>query len=46
MTNTTFDNNFVNFSPNVTKFGMLIDIVDIDMSHDFGGYGYNFGRKV
>ena len=37
--NTTFDNNFVNFSLNVTKCGLLIDIVDIDKSHDFGCYG-------
>ena len=40
--NTTFVNNFINFSLNVTKFGMLVDIVDMDRSHDFGCYGYNF----
>ena len=34
--NTTFDNHFVNFSLNVTKFGIVIDIVEIDKSHDFG----------
>ena len=28
--NTTFYNNFVIYSLNVTKFGMLIDIVEID----------------
>ena len=33
MQNTTFDNSVGNFSPNVTRFGMLIDIVDIDKSH-------------
>ena len=36
MENTTFDNNFVNFSQNVTTFGMLIDFVKIDKLHDFG----------
>ena len=30
----TCDNTFVNFSLNVTKFGMLINIVVIDKSHD------------
>ena len=44
--NTFFDNNFVNFSPNVTKFAMLIDIVDIDRSRHFGCYEYNFGGKL
>ena len=31
MENTTFYNTFVNFSLNVTKFGILIDIVETDM---------------
>ena len=31
-----FGNNFVNFSCNVTKFGMLIDNIEVDMSYDFG----------
>ena len=43
--NTSFDNNFVNFRLNVTKFGMLIDNIGIDMSHDFGYYGNHFGRN-
>ena len=42
MENTTFDNKFVNFSPKITKFGMLIDIIAIDNSHDFGCYGNNY----
>ena len=47
MKNTTFDNTFLNYRPNVTKFGMLIDIVDIHRSHDdFGCYGYNFSGKL
>ena len=29
--NTTFNNTFVNFSLNVTKFSMLINIVKIDI---------------
>ena len=33
--NTTFDKGFVNFRLNVTTFGMSIDIVAIDKSHDF-----------
>ena len=45
MENTTFDNNFVNFSLNVTKFGMSIDIVETDKARDFGCYG-NFDRKL
>ena len=36
--NTTFDYHFINFSLNVIKFGMLIDNVEIDKSHDFGCY--------
>ena len=32
--NITFYNNIVNFSLNVTKFGMSIDIIDIDKAHD------------
>ena len=40
--NTTFDNNVVNFILNVTKFGMLIDIIDVDKSYDFGCYGNHF----
>ena len=35
MKNTTFDNNFANFSLNVIKFGMLIDNIESGMSHDF-----------
>ena len=45
MKNTTFDNNVVNVSLNVTKFGMLIDNIEIDMSCDFGCYGNHFGGK-
>ena len=41
-----FDNNFGNFSLNVTRFNVLIDHMDIDMSHEFGCYGYHFGGKV
>ena len=41
--NTTFDNNFVNFSLNVAKFGVLINIYLIDKLRDFGWYGDNFG---
>ena len=42
----TFDNNFTNFSLNVTTFGVLIDNIEIDMSHDFGYHsGDNFGPK-
>ena len=40
---TTGDNNVVNFSPNLTKFGMWLDIAEIDKSHDFGCYGNHFG---
>ena len=36
--NTTFYSNFVNFSLNVTKFGMLIPNIEIDMSHELGCY--------
>ena len=35
----TFYNNCVNFGLNVTKFGMLINIVDIDKSMSFLGEG-------
>ena len=42
MVHTTFDNNFGNFSLNVTKFGMLSNIVDIDRSHDFCWYRDHF----
>ena len=45
--NTTVDNNnFANFSLNVTKFGMLIDNIEIDMSRDFDCYGSHFGGKL
>ena len=44
--NKSFDNSCVSFSLNVTKFGMMIDIVDIDKSRDFGCYGNNFGGKL
>ena len=44
--NTTFYNTFVNFSLNVTKFGMVIDIVEIDNSLDFCCYGNHFGGKL
>ena len=44
--NTIFYNNFVNFSLNVIKFGMLIDIVQIEKSHDFCSYGNHFGGKL
>ena len=46
MKNTTFDNNFVNFSLNVIKYGVLIDNIKIDMSHDFGCYGNHLGGKL
>ena len=46
MNNTTFDNNFINVSLNVTKFGMLIDNIEIDMSRDFGCYENHFGGKL
>ena len=42
---TTFDSNFVNFSLNVIKFGMLINNIEIDMSHDFGCYRNHLGEK-
>ena len=41
-----FDNNFVNFSLNVSKSDMLIDSVEVDKSHDFGCYRNQFGRKL
>ena len=41
-----FDPNFINFSLNVTKFGMLIDNIDINMSHDFDYYGNHSGGKL
>ena len=41
-----FDNNVVNCSLNVATFGMLIDIVDIEKSHDFSCYGNHFGGKL
>ena len=44
--NTTFYNNVVNFSLNVTKFGMLIDIVEIDKSRDLSCYGDHFCGKL
>ena len=44
--NTTFDNTFVNFSLNVTKFGIVIDIVKINKSPDFGCYGNHLGGKL
>ena len=40
--NTTVDNNVVNFSLNVTKFGIGIGIVEVDKSYDFGFYGGNY----
>ena len=46
MENTTFDNNVVNFRLNVTKFGMLIDIVESDKSRDVGCYGNHLVRKL
>ena len=46
MKNTTFDKNFDSFSLNVTKFGMLIDNIEIDMMRDFGWYGNDFGGKL
>ena len=39
MKNTTFDYNFVNCNQNVTKFGVLIDNVGVDKSHEFGCNG-------
>ena len=44
--NATFYNNVVNFSLNVTKFGMLIDIVEVDKSRDFCCFGNHFGGKL
>ena len=44
--NTTFDNNVVNVSRNVTKCCMLIDTANVDLSHYFGGYGNHFGGKL
>ena len=46
MENTTFNNNVVNFSVNVTEFGMLIGIVDIHKLDDSGCYGNHFGGKL
>ena len=43
---TTFDNNFINLKLNVTKFGLLIDDIEVDMSCDVCCYGYHFGGKV
>ena len=45
MENTTFDNNVVNFSLNVTKIDMLIDNIEIGMSHDFVCYGNHLAGK-
>ena len=44
--NTTFDNNYVNFSLKVNKFCMLIDNVGIDKSGDYGCYRHQFGGKL
>ena len=44
--NKTVDNNVVNFSLNVTKFGMLIGIVEINKSHDIDCYGNHFWGKL
>ena len=44
--NTMFYNNVVNFSLNVAKCGILIDIVEIDKSYDFCWYGNHFGGKL
>ena len=41
-----FDNSSIKFSLNVTKFGMLIDNIEIEMSHDLGCYGNHFGGKL
>ena len=46
MKNTTFDNHFGNFNLNVTTLGMLMDTIEIDMSHDFGCYGNHLGGKL
>ena len=43
--NTTFDYNFISFSMNVTKVGVLNDNVGIDKLHKFGCYGNHFGGK-
>ena len=43
--NTTFDDHVVNVTLNVTKLGMLNDIVVIDKSCDFGCYGNHCGGK-
>ena len=37
--NTTFDYNFINFSVDGTKFGVLIANVGLDNLHQFGCYG-------
>ena len=44
--NTTFDNDFVHFSVNVIKFGMLIETmgIHVHVSHAFCCYGNHFGR--
>ena len=36
------DTNVINFSLNVNKFGMLIDNIQVGMTHDFGCYGHHF----
>ena len=33
--NTTVDNNVVTFSVNITTFGIVVDIVEVDKSYDF-----------
>ena len=43
---TMFNNNFVTFSRHVTKFSVLIDIVNVDKSHDLGYYRNNCGREL
>ena len=44
--NTTCDNKLGNFRQNLTKFGMWLDIVEVDKSRDFGCYGNHFGGKL
>ena len=46
MENKTVDTNFVNCRVNVTEFSTLIDIVEVDTSHDFGYYGNHFDGKL
>ena len=41
-----FDNKVVNINLNVTKFGMLIDTVEMEKSRDFGCYGNHFWGKL